>query len=183
MMRKFILIPVVSLGVEPKGLFLEIICEAACFGGVDFQNLKNSGLAKEVAITEKILTRLSHPKTSACHLYLSNHFLNLNSLSISLGLTLAAFLQQKNCRYHKIIAIGEIDLHSLHLSVSNEHFFETQITAIIALGKQPYLVALFVPAQLLNDTHHALSNRLEKLNIELKVVATLYEALTCLRVA
>ncbi len=82
-MRKFILIPVVNLGIKPKGVFLEIISESANFGGVNFQDLKNSGLANEVAITEAILNRLSHPKISACHLYLSHHLQNLNSHSIS----------------------------------------------------------------------------------------------------
>ncbi|MCF6203577.1 MAG: hypothetical protein L3J59_07900 [Methylococcaceae bacterium] len=182
-MRKFILIPVVNLGIKPKGVFLEIISESANFGGVNFQDLKNSGLANEVAITEAILNRLSHPKISACHLYLSHHLQNLNSHSISLGLTLAVFLQQRNCQYHKVIAIGEIDIYSSDLSISGGHYFEIQIAAILALGKQPYLVALFIPAHLLNETADALVHRLAKLNFEVKAVITLGEALTSLGVS
>ncbi len=182
-MRKFILIPVVKMGKEPKGLFLEIISEPSCFGGVDFQNLKNNGLAEEVAITEKILNRLKYLKTTASQLYLSGYFLNINNLSISLGLTLSAFLQQKNCRYNKIIVLGEIDVNSSQLLVSGGPFFETQIATILSLGRQPSTVALFVPAQLLIGSQHDLSNHLAELNIELKVVATLYDALSRLGVA
>jgi hypothetical protein len=182
-MRKFILIPVVNLGIKPKGIFLEIISESANFGGVNFQDLKNSGLAKEVTMTEAILNRLNHPKISANHLYLSYYLPNLNSHSISLGLTLAVFLQQRNCPYHKVIAIGEIDIHSSDLSISGGHYFETQITAILALGKQPYLVALFIPSYLLNGIAGALVNRLAELNFEVKAVITLDEALTSLGVS
>ncbi len=182
-MRKFILIPVVNLGIKPKGIFLEIISESANFGGVNFQDLKNSGLAKEVAMTEAILNRLYHPKISSSHLYLSYHLPNLNCHSISLGLTLAAFLQQRNCQYHKIIAIGEIDIHSPDLSISGGYYFETQIAAILSLGKQPYLVALFIPAHLLNKTADTLVSQLAELNFEVKAVITLDEALISLGVS
>ncbi len=182
-MRKFILIPVVKLGKEPKGLFLEIISETRCFGGVSFQHLINNGLAEEVALTEKILNRLDQLKPTASQLYLTSHLLNINNLSISLGLTLSAFLQQKKCRYNKIIVLGEIDVNSSQLLVFGGHFFETQLATILSLGRQPSTVALFVPTQLLNELHHDLSNHLVALNIELKGVATLYEALSHLGVA
>lgn len=182
-MRKFILIPVVNLGADPNVIFLEIISESACFCGVDFQNLKNSGLAKEVAKTEKILSYINYPKLSSSHLYLSYHFLNTDGLSISLGLTLAAFFQQKDCRYQKIVAIGEIDIHSSHLPVLGGRYIDTQIAAILALGKQPNAVALFFPAQLLNETSPALIYQLTELNFEVKLVSTLNEALISLGVA
>jgi hypothetical protein len=110
--------------------------------------------------------------------YLSNHFLNLNELkAISLGLTLAAFIQQKSCPYRKIIVLGEIDRHCSLLSVSGGQYFETQIAAILALGKQTYPIPLFLPVSVLNKSHNNLSNHLAKLNILLKPVATLAEAL------
>jgi hypothetical protein len=57
------------------------------------------------------------------------------------------------------------------------------MAAILALGKQPYRVALFIPAQLLDETQNDLPHHFAELNIELKAVTTLYEALTCLGVA
>ncbi len=96
---------------------------------------------------------------------------------------MAVFLQQRNCQYHKVIAIGEIDIYSSDLSISGGHYFEIQIAAILALGKQPYLVALFIPAHLLNETADALVHRLAKLNFEVKAVITLGEALTSLGVS
>jgi len=179
-MRKFALIPVVNLGSDLKVVFLEIMSEPAYFGRWDFQNVKNSGLTKEVATTEKILTILNVSKIAPSCLYLSHHLSNINSLSISLGLTLAAFLQQQNCPYHKIIAIGEVDINNPQLTISGGQYFETQIKAVLALGVQPYKVAFFVPAHLLNNTDQDLVQRLAALNIELKEVVTLKEAITCL---
>lgn len=182
-MRKFVLIPIVNLGTEATGLFIEIMSEPACLTGVNFQQLKNSGLAREVKKTEAILKRLSHSRTSSNHLYLSHQFINMSNLPISFGLTLASFLQHKKCFYRKIITIGDIDMSSSQLLISAGHYFETQLTAILELGRQPFKIALFVPAQQLNESHHYLAHDLAELNIELNAVDTLYEALSYLGVA
>ena len=179
-MRKFILIPIIYLGYPAKVQFLEIMSEAGAFGSVNFQALKTSGLTSAITITEQILNSLSHPSISANNLYLSYHLLNLNELrAISLGLTLAAFMQQKNCNYQKIIAMGEIDPNCPQLSISAGQYFETQIEAVLSLGQQKQTVAFFIPAQLFNET---LKQRLALLNIQLKAVATLSEALIALGV-
>lgn len=177
-MRKFVLVPIVKLGSEPYGLFLEVMSEPASFKGVHFQHLKNSGLASAVTVTQTILKRLACSTIAPNNLYLSNYFLNLSGLkSISLGLTLAVFMQQESCPYQKIIAIGEIEVHSPKLSVSGGLYFETQIAAILALGKQTYSVPLFLPKNVLNKNYKNLTKHLAELNIILKPVTNIYEAL------
>ncbi len=181
MMRKFVLIPVISLGWKTKAMFLEIISEPACFGGADFKPLKKSGLAAEVANTEKALKVLAYHHTAASHLYLGNHFLNLDSLkSISLGLALAAFMQQKSCHYQKIIAIGAVDSSDDNLEIVGGDYFAAQLNAILKLDRQPDTVPLFLPAATTEDKGAGLEAELAKKNICLQAVGNLYQALEAL---
>lgn len=177
-MRKFVLIPIVSLGRDAKGHFLEVMSEPASFGGVNFQALKSSGLTSQVALTEQILNSLSYFGMSGNNLYLSNYFLNLSGLKgISLGLTLAAFMQQNTCPYQKIIALGEIVIDSLNLTVSASQYFDMQIAAVLGLGKQIHPLPLYLPADALNENIKNLSQQLNELNIVLKPITTLADAL------
>ncbi len=178
-MRKFVLIPIVSLGKQPQGHVLEIYSEPKLWGHADFQALKCCGLTTAVYEVETVLQKLSNPKMSACHLYLGNYFLNLNGLkSLSLGLLLAGFMQKKSCHYHKIIVLGDLDRQQTHLPLISGTFFKTQLEAILALDKQSHQVPLVLPIDKLPYKPDYLRERLKTLNIELMPVGNLFEALT-----
>lgn len=180
-MRKFIIIPIVALGEEPKGVCLEFISDPYFYGGANFKNIINRGLAKAVTATQQVLKQLRHVDCPSSYLYLNTYYLNLTHVkSITLGLALAVFMQKKSCGYKKIIALGKVDPESHIVSVSTHEYFNLQLQAVLKIGKQTQITPLFLPLNISKNIQQSSINRLAELNIQLTPVTTLYEALAIL---
>jgi hypothetical protein len=168
-MRKFVWMPVVSLGRKSQGQFLEIMSEPACFGGINMDALKNCGLAQNVAETERVLRQLS-AQPSCAHLYLTCFLANLsNTQGINFGLLAASFIQ-------KIIVTGHLDITKAYLPVSESSHFVDKVNAILNLGKQPEPLPFFFP-RVLAEGNTLLLSKLAAMNIVLKPIGSLRDVL------
>lgn len=176
-MRKFVWVPIVSLGQNTQGKFLEIMSEPACFGGINMDALKNYGLTKNIAATQVVLKRVTQQPSSA-NLYLTSFLANLsNTQGINLGLILASFIQAPTCPYQKIIVAGQLETAKASLSVTTTGHFETKVKTILNLGEQAEPIPFYFPRAMTTESHLPLLSQMAALNIVLKPVDNLAEAL------
>ncbi|NOT84623.1 MAG: hypothetical protein HOP02_07570 [Methylococcaceae bacterium] len=174
-MRKFVWVPVVSLGREATGQFLEIMSEPTLMGGINMNALKNCGFNKNIAHIEAVLTQLS-VKPSSAKLYLTGFLVNLsNTQGVNLGLLIACFMQAPACPYQKIIVTGNLDTEKL--TVTDAVNFEAKIQTLLNLGKQAEPIAFFFPRVMLNENNAALLAPLAAMNIRLKPIDSLWDVL------
>ncbi|MEQ1637768.1 MAG: hypothetical protein ABL903_13875 [Methylococcales bacterium] len=177
-MRKFVWVPVINLGRKNQGQFLEIMSEPARLGGVNMDTLKNSGLNKNITATEAILKRLAQQPENT-NLYLTSFLINLsNTQGINLGLVLASFIQTPSCPYQKIIVAGQVDVAQPSLPITASNHFDEKVEIIIKSGKQPKPIPFFFSRTLFNEKHAPLLSKLLALNIVLKPIDNLMEALS-----
>jgi hypothetical protein len=176
-MRKFVWIPVVSLGPQTPGQFLEIMSEPACFGGINMDALKNCGLDKNIAETQAILKQLTQQPNRA-NLYLTRYLVNLsNTQGVNLGLTLASFIQAPTCPYQKVIVTGQLQLDATQasLSIATTGHFEAKIQTILNLGAQSDSIPFYFPRAMITESNATLLSQLPALNIVLKPIDNLSE--------
>lgn len=177
-MRKFVLIPIITLGRKEQVNFFEVYSEPA-FYGIDDRKLKNSGIVSEINQAKKAIKLLAYPRTPACHLYQGNHFINLSSLSyISLGLVLAVFMQHRDCRFKKIMSIGGVITDSLHLLITGGNYLVKQVPQIVQYSRHCSSLALFLPENTYKALDCSTKSKLACSNISVFPVNNLYEALT-----
>lgn len=177
-MRKFALIPVIDLSGQTKGQFLEIMSEPAYFGGVNMDTLKSGGLSQNILVAKEVLKHLNICPKSAT-LCLTNFLADVsNTQGINLGLLLACFLQTPTCSYQKIIVTGQLNSASAQLSVTTALHFEAKLHAILTLGTQPEPIPFFFPQAMDTYKYKPLLLRLETINITLKPIDSLFDALS-----
>lgn len=177
-MRKFVYVPVIDLGQQAKGQFLEIMNESTCFGGINMNALKSCGLTKHIAVTKAILTQLNIQPHSA-HLYVTSFLDNVgNTQGVNLGLVLACLIQAPACPYQKIIVTGQLNTTNEHLTVTEAIYFEAKIQAILNLGNHAQPIPFFFPQAMATKNTIPLLARLEALNIVLKPIDTLFDVLS-----
>lgn len=176
-MRKFVWVPVVSLGRNTQGQFLEIMSEPTCFGGINMEALQNCGLNKNIAATKTVLSGLPYQPSSA-KLYLTGFMANLgNTQGINLALLLAGFIQAPTCPHQKIIVTGQLDTAKAALPVTTTSYFEAKANTILNLGTQPEALPFYFPRAMLTEKHTRLLAQLAAANIVLKPIGSLSEVL------
>jgi hypothetical protein len=175
-MRKFVLIPVASLGRQAEGQLLEIMSEPAHFGGVNMDALKSCGLDKNITTTKDVLSRIN-AQPSGSTLYLTGYLTNVsNTLGINLGLLVACFMQVPSCPYQKVIVAGQLEVNQTSFPVTETGYFAAKLQAILNLGKQSEPLPFFFP-QVMQAENQAQLAQLEALNIVLKPITQVSDVL------
>ncbi len=176
-MRKFVWVPVVSLGGQAKGEYFEIMSEPARFGGANMDAIKNCGFDKNIAQSQELLKRLQH-QPGAVNLYLTGNLANVsNTPSVNLGLIVASFMHKATCPYQKLIITGQLDTAQAQFLITEAPGFEDRIAAVLHLGKQPQPIPFFLPRTMLTTCNSALLSQVEAKNIEIKPIDDLFDVL------
>lgn len=175
-MRKFILVPLVTLE-QSTAEFLEIMTEPALFGGADFSAIEDLGIQCNTHEIRSFLKRLSSPPPS-CNVYFTRDIINLSdSKALTFALILACCMQHPLCRYPKLIASGIIDIYDPKLSVTATDFFAAKLETLLTMPRSAHSIPWFFAEAQLNQLNQHKINALHALNIQLKPVSTLLDAL------
>jgi hypothetical protein len=181
-MRKFVWVPVISLGKENTGQFLEIMSEPASLGGIDMDALSNSGLNPSVALTQTVL-RLFDQQPSSAKLYVTGFLTNLsNTQGINLGLLAACFIQIPTCHYQKIIVTGQLNAEQALLPITETGYFETKVSTILNLGEQAQPIPFYFPKLMQTEANQRLLSQLVEINILLKPINSFFDILADLKI-
>ncbi len=179
-MRKTLLIPLVDLAKPGRGSFLELWVESAQYGADGLQSLAFGPLQAAVATARQALAGLPAPLRPAATRLMTPGLNLVQSNSTALGLALCSYLLDPAFPYSGHIVTGGLAVEvtpAAPARIIDSGHLRHSLEAVCALGYQPEPVLFILPRCALDETLAERCGQLAALNIAVRPVADLAEAL------